>query len=46
MSDKVNIEIGKIEETKIDYSKTTNDLINYFDEQSERINKGERGGRY
>lgn len=43
MSDKLNIEIGEVEETKIDYSKTTNDLISYFDEQSERIDRGERG---
>lgn len=38
----INIEIGTIEKTKIDYNVSVQDLINFFDEEKKIILKGEK----
>lgn len=40
----INIQIGPIEETKIDYTVSVQQLIDFFDEEAERIEKGEKAG--
>ncbi len=38
--DNFNIEVGAAEEVLIDYSKSVDELIQFFDEKSEKINSG------
>ena len=42
MENEFVLKVGEVEETIIDYSKTVDELIAYFDEQTEQINSGER----
>lgn len=39
-----NIEIGPIEETKINYTVSVQELIDFFDQEAEKIQKGEKAG--
>lgn len=41
MENNFNIEIGEVQQTEIDYSKTIDELISYFDGEVEKINSGE-----
>lgn len=44
MGDNFEIEVGEVQQIEIDYSKTPDELIAYFDGEMEKIQKGEKQG--